>query len=219
MSYSSSSRITSKFSPQDFVPDGNLDKEIWKAADWIRFDRSLSGREHYPQSETQAATAWTSRNVYFAYRAKYDALNVFEQADPGIPTWELWNRDVVEVFINPTPERMNHYYEFEVAPNNLWLDLEIHRDKTPVPSSILNSHFAHATVIDRARRLWTCEMRIAAGDLGVQTISAGAQWRLNLFRADGLGDDAQRRLLAWSPIPTGKTFHVPSSFGVIQFAG
>jgi len=38
---------------------------------------------------------------------------------------ELWNKDVAEVFLNPQPERLWHYYEFEVAPNNQWIDLEI----------------------------------------------------------------------------------------------
>ncbi|MCL5670003.1 MAG: carbohydrate-binding family 9-like protein [Acidobacteria bacterium] len=219
MTYNSQIRITSKFSTEDFMPDGNLAKQVWKSASWIRFEHEMSGQKHYPQSTTEAATVWTEHSVYFAYRCKYDVLNLFEDADADVPKWELWNRDVVEVFINPAPERVNHYYEFEVAPNNRWIDLEIDRDKNPITSPIRNSHFEHATMIDPVRHIWTCEMRIAAADLGVKAITAGSRWRLNLFRADGPGDDTERRFLAWSSIPTGTTFHVPTRFGVIEFAG
>jgi len=215
--YTSNLRITSKCSPEDFVPDGNLQKQIWKTADWVRFDHDMSGQKHYPLSETEVATVWTDQYVYFAYRCKYTVLNIFENADPAVQKWELWNRDVVEVFLNPTPQWVSHYYEFEVAPNNLWIDLEIDKDKMPFANPNWNSHFEHATRIDPTRHIWTCEMRIPAAALGAKKITAGSRWRLNLFRADGPGNDTQRRFLAWSTIPTGTTFHVPTRFGIIDF--
>ncbi|MEJ2007991.1 MAG: DUF4091 domain-containing protein [Acidobacteriota bacterium] len=217
MSYTSNLRMTSKFSPKDFVPDGNLQKEVWKTADWVRFDHDMTGQKQYPQSETEVATVWTPHYVYFAYRCKYTELNVFEDADPAVERWGLWNRDVVEVFINPQPERVSHYYEFEVAPNNLSIDLEINKDQSPFNDAGWDSHFEHATHVDPEHHIWTCEFRIPVASMGVKEIPAGAEWRLNLFRADGPGDDAQRRHLSWSSIPTGVTFHTPTRFGVIQF--
>lgn len=216
--YTSGLRITSQLSPQDFLPDGDLQKRVWRTANWVRFDHDMSGRKHYPQSETEVATVWTRHYVYFAYRAKYTVLNLFEDADPAAEKWRLWNRDVVEVFLNPQPQRVNHYYEFEVAPNNLWIDLEIDKDKTPSHDASWNSHFEHATHIDPAHHVWTCEMRIPVASMGVKEITAGSRWRLNLLRADGPGNDSQRHFLAWSTIPTGTTFHVPSRFGSIYFA-
>jgi hypothetical protein len=218
MSYTSNIRIISKFSPKDFVPDGNLRKEIWQTADWVHFDHDMSGQKHYPQSETDVATVWTPDYVYFADRCKYTVLNVFDHADPAVEKWELWNRDVVEVFINPQPERVNHYYEFEVSPNNLWIDLEIDKDQSPFNDASWNSHFDHATRIDAEHHIWTCEMRIPVESMGAKGISPGAEWRLNLFRADGPGEDSQRRFLSWSTIPTGASFHVPTRFGIIQFS-
>jgi Domain of unknown function (DUF4091)/Carbohydrate family 9 binding domain-like len=218
MSYTSNIRIISKRAPEDFVPDGNLQKEIWQTADWVHFDHDMSGQKHYPQSETDVATVWTPHYVYFADRCKYTTLNVFENADPAVEKWELWNRDVVEVFINPQPERVNHYYEFEVSPNNLWIDLEINKDQSPFNDASWDSHFDHATRIDPERHVWTCEMRIPVDSMGANEISAGAEWRLNLFRADGPGDDSQRRFLSWSTILTGNSFHAPTRFGIIEFA-
>ena len=97
MNYTSNARIISKSSPEDFVPDGNLQKEVWKTADWVRMDHGMSGQEHYPQSTTEVATVWTPRYVYFAFRCKYTELNIYKDADPAAEKWELWDRDVVEV--------------------------------------------------------------------------------------------------------------------------
>ena len=218
MSYTSNARIISKFSPVDFVPDGNLQKEVWKTADWVRMDHDMSGQKHYPQSETDIATVWTPHYVYFAYRCKYTELNIYKDVDPAVEKWGLWNRDVVEVFINAQPERVNHYYEFEVSPNNLWIDLEINKDQSPFNDANWDSGFDHATRIDPEHHTWTAEMRIPVTALGAKEIYAGAEWRLNLFRADGLGEDHQRRFMSWSTIPEGGTFHVPTRFGIIQFA-
>lgn len=217
MSYTSNARIISKPAPADFVPDGNLDKQVWKTAGWVRMDHDKNGKERYPQSETDVATVWTPHYVYFAYRCKYTELNIFKDVDPAVEKWELWNRDVVEVFINAQPERVNHYYEFEVSPNNLWIDLEINKDHSPFNDASWDSGFDHATHIDAEHHTWTCEMRIPVAALGASEITAGAEWRLNMFRADGPGDDHQRRFLSWSPIPEGGTFHVPTRFGIIQF--
>jgi Glycoside hydrolase 123, catalytic domain/Carbohydrate family 9 binding domain-like/Glycoside hydrolase 123 N-terminal domain len=217
MSYTSNAGIISKFSPEDFVPDGNLQKKLWKTADWALMDHDMTGQKQYPQSATEIASVWTPQYVYFAYRCKYETLNIYQDADPAAEKWGLWNRDVVEVFINAQPERVNHYYEFEVSPNNLWIDLEINKDQSPFNDANWDSGYEHATHIDAEHHVWTCELRIPVASLGAKEIFTGAEWRLNLFRADGQGEDHQRRFMSWSTIPEGGSFHVPTRFGIIQF--
>jgi hypothetical protein len=158
--------------------------------------------------------------VYFAFRCQATTLNVFEGKDPTKDFWTLWERDVVEVFLNPQPERMNHYYEFEVAPNNLWIDLEIDLDKTPFNDAGWDSHFQHATHFDAQKHMWTCEMRIPISAMGVSgPLQPGNTWRINFYRADGPGNDSQRRFLSWSPVRNPKhTFHTPASFGLMRFS-
>ena len=56
-------------------------------------------------SETQVASLWTPHYIYFAYWCRYQSLNIYAGEDPAKERWELWNRDVVEAFINPQPER------------------------------------------------------------------------------------------------------------------
>ncbi|HET7214816.1 MAG TPA: carbohydrate-binding family 9-like protein [Terriglobia bacterium] len=217
MSYTSNARIISKFSPRDFVPDANLDKEVWKTADWVRVDHDMSGTKAYPQSTTDIATVWTRDYIYLAYRCKYTELNIYEGENPAVEKWGLWDRDVVEAFLNPQPERVNHYYEFEVSPNNLSIDLEINKDQSPFNDANWDSHFDHATHIDAAHHIWTAEFRIPVSSMGAKGIFAGAEWRLNLFRCDGPGNDQQRRFLSWSKILEGPSFHVPTRFGIVQF--
>src|SRR5262249_3464039 len=129
--YSSDLRINAKRAAADFKPDGNTGKKTWKAADWSEFSHSMSGKTVYPEQATRVASLWTDKYIYFAFTCKYDELNVFDGEDIAKERWELWNRDVAEVFLNPQPERQLHYYEFEVAPNNQWIDLEITRGEKP----------------------------------------------------------------------------------------
>jgi Carbohydrate family 9 binding domain-like len=213
--YSSNERIDCRFLQKDFAPDGDLTKTLWTEIYWTKFDRNAFTGDPYPQAETQVAARWTPHYIYFGFRSKYSSLNIYDGEDPAKERWELWNRDVVEVFLNPEPDRVNHYYEFEIAPNNQWIDLEIDKTKSPFYDPLWASGFEHATRIDEEIREWTCEMRISKFSIGVREILPKSEWRINFFRADG--DDSQRRLTAWSIIPGGDTFHTPTRFGLIRF--
>ena len=214
--YSSSIEAEAKHFSGDFVPDGDLTKPVWKRAKWVEFDNDASGKVHYPEAGTRVASLWTETHIYFAFLASYDSLNIYEGEDPKPERWQLWDRDVVEVFLNPQPERVNHYFEFEVAPNNQWIDLEIDKTKDPFNDASWDSSFEHATRIDAEHHVWTAEMRIPLAAVNVKDPHPGAQWRVNFFRAAGKGGDDHRKFLAWSIIPEGKTFHVPTRFGVLK---
>jgi hypothetical protein len=205
------------YSASDFAVDGNLTKPAWKSATWIEFDHDPTGKTENPSVKTRVAAVWSDRYIYFAFSGKYEMLNTYEGEDASKERWELWNRDVVEVFVNPQPDRVSHYFEFEVAPNNQWIDLEIEKTKTPFNDAAWNSGFEHATKIDEKNHLWMTEMRIPLSALGVDTINSGDVWRVNFFRAAGHGGDEKRTFLAWSSIPQGGTFHVPSRFGRLRF--
>ena len=169
-----------------------------------------------PGVNTRVAVAYTGSRLYLAYRCQYFEMHCYQGEDPSRERWLLWDRDVVEVFVNPFPQRMNTYWEFEVAPNNQWIDLAIDLDRDPVTDARWDSGFAHATRVDEDKREWTCEMSIPVTSMGVASIRPGMEWRINFYRCDGVGDIRQRRLLAWSP-PLGDSFHIPSRFGTILF--
>ena len=217
--YTGTVEISAHRLAKDFIPDGDLDKTVWHNAQRQSFDHDWSGQKRFPEAKTEIATLWTPKYLYVAFWCKYTVLNVYEGEDPAKERWELWDRDVVELFALPEPKNINHYYEFEVAPNNQWVDLEIDLSKKPFNDSKWNSGFEHATRIDREKRVWTCEMRIPIRAMTKSGIHAGDMWRVNFFRAHGLGDDTSRQFLSWSPV-LGSTanFHVPARFGKLRFA-
>jgi hypothetical protein len=215
-SYSSHVQLVAKRAPVDFLPDGDLAKDVWKQAEPAKFDQGPSGKSHYREIATTVACLWTETYIYFGFSGRYQSLNVYEGEDAKAERWKLWERDVVEVFLNPLPERVNHYYEFEVAPNNQWIDLEIDKTKDPFNDASWNSGFAHATRVDAKNHIWTAEMRIPLSSMNVAAIHQGMEWRANFFRAAGSGGDEHRKFLVWSSIPEGKTFHVPTRFGILK---
>jgi len=215
--YSSPIVAIAKRTEKDFTPDGNLSKKTWKRAKWVKFEHDVSAKSNYPKAATRVSALWTERYIYFAFWCRYDTLNVYEGEDIVKERWELWNRDVAEVFLNPQPERISHYYEFEVAPNNQWIDLEIEKKNSPFNDASWNSGFEHATRIDTENHVWTAEMRIPLSAVKADSLHPGTTWRVNFFRAAGLGGDERRMFLAWSTIPNGHTFHVPSRFGILRF--
>ena len=128
----------------------------------MKFDHDASGKSHYPEVSTRAASVWTETHIYFALWSRYDSLNVYEGEDPAAERWQLWDRDVVEVFLNPQPERVNHYYEFEVAPNNQWIDLEI--DKTRRSSSLPPEGLTSGAVVKKPPALFAADNLLAVLD-------------------------------------------------------
>ena len=57
--YISNSQFISKFTTQNFVPDGNLDKEAWRGASWVKVDHDAFNPVTFPQSATEIASLWT----------------------------------------------------------------------------------------------------------------------------------------------------------------
>src|SRR5258708_17870863 len=214
-SYASDMKLQSKRSVIDFLPDGDSSKPSWKQAESVEFDTSASGKSQFAASSTRVASVWTATHIYFLFSCRYDSLNVYQGEDPKVERWQLWDRDVAEVFLNQQPERVNHYYEFEVAPNNQWIDLEIDKNKNPFTNAAWNSSFEASTRIEAKNHLWIAEMRIPVSSMSVSAMHPGAEWRVNFFRASGKGGDDRRKFLAWSIIPEGKTFHVPTRFGIL----
>ena len=211
--------LTASFLDVDFIPDGNLEKAVWRNAQRVHFYQDAFKGTRHQEIETTASSLWTAHNLYLAYWCKYLTLNTYEGEDPAIQRWQLWDRDVVEAFIAPQRDETPHYYEFEVAPNNQWIDLEIDLGSKQSPNALWNSNFLHAARIDAARQIWTVEIRIPVEPMGAQSLDNNTEWRINLYRADGTGSDAERNLMCWSPLPVNNgSFHQPASFGLLKFA-
>lgn len=211
--------IVSEFSTHDRQPDGDLDTPFWSTARQVNFDQAAFTRIPYPQSETHVASRWSRHFLYLAFWCRYETLNMFDGEDPDRERWELWDKDVVEAFIAPDAEKPSRYFEFEVAPNNQWIDLAIDLTAHPFNNAQWNSGFEHATRVDAARHLWTSEWRIPLNSLARSGITPDGTWRVNFYRSDGAAPN--RRAMSWGALPRklpSNSFHQPESFGVLRFA-
>jgi hypothetical protein len=208
-------RVVAHRLERDYLPDANLSKAAWQHASRVTLVDTENPQRPHPGAKTEASVLWSSEHLYVAFWCQYTELNLYLGEDAGQERWELWNRDVAEVFLTPFLHAPNRYWEFEVSPNNLWIDLAIENFEEIRLDAGWDSGFAHASHIDARSKLWSCEMRIPVQSLGVRQIERGMEWRINFYRCDGLGDDSQRRFLAWSP--TFKlNFHVPDRFGWVR---
>ena len=210
-------KLTARPLTQDFPVDAILEKTVWSESEQVILLDTQTSTLPPMSVATKASLRWSNHYVYVAFWCHYSVLNVFEDEDTHTERWGLWNRDVAEVFLNPFPETPHRYWEFEVSPNNQWIDLEIENRDRVLPNSTWNSGFTHATSLNERAGIWTCEMRIPVSSMGIQQIKAGMLWRVNFYRCEGKGDDSQRRFLAWSPTAQ-LNFHVPEKFGWVTMA-
>ena len=193
----------------DFKPDGRLSEPVWTNAPTAWMDAQSKDGIPRPEVVTEVKLLWSDAYLYLGYRCPFTTLTTFEPVSEK-ERLGLWDRDVVEAFINADPKNPKHYTEFEVAPTNEKLDLIL---KLPQRDFEWSSGFESAVYVDEANKLWECEMRIPMSKLSATTPTPGTRWRINLYRCDR----ANNAFLAWSPTLTG-SFHAPGRFGDLIFA-
>jgi len=104
------------------------------------------------------------------------------------------------------------YKEFEVAPNGMWIDLDI----SPSGRADLKSGLTRSVHVDELTRSWVAEMAIPMKTITTK-FDPGVVWRANFYRVEGRAEP--RQYLAWQPTYTPQpNFHVPQAFGTLRFA-
>jgi predicted TIM-barrel fold metal-dependent hydrolase len=193
----------------DFKLDGKLMDAPWGLANSVWLDTQSKDGNPRPEMATEVKLLWSDSYLYLGYRCPFTQLSKFEPAYTDKERQGLWDRDVVEVFINADPDNIKHYTEFEVAPTNEKLDLIL---KLPERDFDWSSDFESAVSVDDAQKIWQCEIRIPLSKLASTKPAPGTRWRINLYRCDR----ANNAYLAWNPALTG-TFHTPERFGILEF--
>ena len=179
--------------------------------------------------DTEARIGWTDEGLYFRWTCEDpDIWTTFTERDQ-----HLWDEEVVEVFFS-TSEDPWHYFEIEVSPNNLIVDLDItwperngqRRMNGDIdwnsPGS--RSHVeVDGTWDDRGEtdRSWTAQLFIPFTDIEVNPPIENTEdivWRLNLYRIDRPASNPIG-FSAWSPtLKTPAAYHVPEQFGYMRFS-
>jgi alpha-galactosidase len=184
----------------------------WDLARPIRFDADWRGENTDPERATEVRLLWTPATLYLKFVARYRVLTVFPDADANGRRDKLWDRDVVEVFLQPDSSILRQYKEFEVSPNGFWIDLDIANGLL----ADLKSGMQRRVTVDEHSKTWTAELAIPMKSLS-QHFDAHAVWRANFYRIEGASEP--RFYAAWRPTKTPRpNFHVPELFGHLKFA-
>jgi hypothetical protein len=185
--------------------------ESWQFAPAIHFARDWQGKHEDARRETEVQVLWTIDMLWLRFRCRYRTVTVFADSDANGRRDQLWNRDVAEVFLQTNPSEPRRYWEFEVAPNGMWIDLEISAGGKRNPESGLKSRVD----LDESAKVWIAMVALPMPSLA-KGFDPGQDWRANFFRVEGV--EEPRFYSSWQPTNTPHpNFHVPETFGILRF--
>ena len=129
----------------------------------------------------------------------------------------IYDEEVVEIFLAPGPETPVDYYEIEVSPNGVLLDVKIHN-----PGSSRNTLLADfswncpgirwTAQRDDTRHVWSATLTIPWSGVGAGDVLSPI-WRANLYRIERPRDSSPE-YSCWSPTMSDPAdFHRPEYFG------
>lgn len=219
-------------SPRLAVPtiDGRLDDAAWQSAARVGpFVDVGSGREN-PALPVQgnARLLWDDHFLYVGMEVR-DA-KVRGGFPKDVPDPHLWERDTVELMIDPEGDGDNKdYYEIQVNPQNLAFDTQYDdynypngNGKGPFgheewSAGLTSAVVVHGTLDDDSDvdQGYTVEMKIpwtAFTKAKAAPPMPGTSWRMNFYAMQNNGG------VAWSPILGMGNFHRASRFGVVRWA-
>jgi len=191
--------------------DGFPSTPAWTRAQPVRFTSDWQDKDADAARETEVRILWTNEYLYFRFRCRYRTLTVFEDSDSNGRRDHLWDRDVAEVFLQTDASQPCRYWEFEVSPNGMWIDLEISAEGNHDPRSGMKSRVA----VDESQKVWTAELALPMAALA-NAFDPSVEWRVNYFRVEGATEP--RFYSSWRPTYTLEpNFHVPDAFGFLRF--
>jgi hypothetical protein len=184
----------------------------WEIAPPVRFSSDWQGLNADPERETEVRLLWTQETLYLRFDARYRVQTVFPDSDPSGRRDYLWERDVCEAFLQPDPLQLRRYKEIEIAPNGMWIALDI----SAGPRRDLQSGMRRRVDVDSAARKWRAVLALPMKSL-TDSFDPAAAWRANFFRVEGPSEP--RFYSSWQATRTPQpNFHVPEVFGRLVFA-
>ena len=204
-----------RFVDNDFPVSEELEGNIWDLAEQIRVETYWSGEKAPFHRHFVVKLLWSKEAFHVRFEANQgEPLIVSTEPNLLSKTIGLWERDVCEIFVAPDKENPLRYFEFEIAPNGEWLDLEIYQNQHERTTNWdYNSKMESAAKIAENKILMG--MKIPWQAFGKKP-KPNDVWLGNFFRCVGEGE--MRGFLAWSPTKTPKpNFHVPEKFSLFKF--
>ncbi len=132
----------------------------------------------------------------------------------------IYDEEVVEVFIGPGEATPVDYYEFEVSPNGVMLDLTVHNPDSSRATIKLDASwdcpdlqwFAER---DDANQRWWAVMVLPWASIGAPG-ELPKRWRANFYQIER-PRDSEPEYSCWSPTMTEPAdYHKPGYFGLLE---
>ncbi|WP_437733774.1 carbohydrate-binding family 9-like protein [Sorangium sp. So ce1335] len=211
--------------------DGRLDEPAWQgAARTGPFVNVGTGREDRSlPTQGEARLLWDDAFLYVGFDVIDGTITGGFPVDARDP--HLWERDTVEVMIDPDGDGDNKdYYEIQISPQNLVFDSQF--DGYNAPRGGPSGPFGHqewsagltsavelrGTIDDDSDedRGYVVEAKIPWSSFAKAKAappSPGDAWRMNFYAMQNNGGTA------WSPILGEGNFHRARRFGRVRFVG
>lgn len=202
--------------------DGQLNDAAWRKARPTPPFVTPGGARSNVKMLTQARLTWDDTNLYVGFTARDE--DIF--ADLKGRDAKLWERDVVEIYLDPGADGRD-YVELQISPNGDIFDAHFSTQRKPdwptaAKKLTLGGMVAKVSVNgtvnkqDDKDRQWTVEASIPWKELpGVKAPpKEGETWSVNMYRIDG-NKKENRTFLAWTP--AGGDFHNLRNFGKVTF--
>lgn len=203
--------------------DGNLDEAFWSAAKPSNAFMNADGRPADPEKPVIVRAVYDAENLYISFMAADDSVETpYKNRDD-----ELWNADVVEVYLDGGADGKD-YLELQVSPANVVFDALFASHRKPdwkeASKWTMDGLVTAATVQGTLNapgddKGYTVEMKIPlAGIPGIGTVppADGSTLRANFFRIDAKGGKV---VGANAFSPASGDFHDLSKAGLIRFEG
>ena len=114
-----------KYIASDFAVS-DLDNSGWASAKHTLLSRYWDGSDAPLGRRATAEILWSDTTLYIRFVANQnEPLVVAEKPDVSKKAMNLWDRDVVEIFVAPDKNEPRRYFEFEAAPTGEWLDVAL----------------------------------------------------------------------------------------------
>jgi hypothetical protein len=206
-----SSKIVAGALSQDIALDAQHLNPAWGKTVPVTFCADWRGKNADAGRQTSVRALWSASTLYLRFECRYRGIYVFEDSEPSGRRYQLWDRDVAETFLQPDPSQLHAYKEFEVAPNGMWVDLDIVARK----DTNLKSGLQRSVWRDEKNATWVAELAIPMKSLTAK-FNPAAAWRVNFFRVEG--PEPLRFYSSWQATKTPEpNFHVPEVFGEMVF--
>ncbi len=204
---------------QDFKVTGDGSSKQWGSTGWVNIPQRNTAWDSYT---TRAKVLYSETGIYFLFDCQDKKLISTIENDNE----DLWEEDVVEVFLWPE-EDFPVYFEYELSPMNYELPIIVPNNKGRF-FGWLPWHYSgerktrHATSARGGIKesgafvsAWVAEFFIPYALLApLKNIppKSGTKWRANMYRID-----YDNGMAAFSWQETGKSFHEYKKFGTFIF--